>query len=112
VLITEFSSKDGWWNPVGVTLALDLNVTIANTGISDVEGLTLEIKRLNVDEDPYNITRKLDILHAEETTEIYDHIFTGIDFFAAEFLNRSFVATLKLGDVVLDVRHLLPEQYP
>jgi FtsZ-binding cell division protein ZapB len=112
VLITKFSSKDGWWNPVGVTLALDPNITIENTGISDIDGLTLEIKRRNLDEDPYNITKRLDILHAGESTEIYDSIFTGIQFFTAEFRNRSFVAILKLGDVVLDEEYLLPYQYP
>ena len=111
VIITKFSSKDGWWNPVGVTLALDLNITIENTGISDIDGLTLEIKRRSLDEDPYNITKRLDILYAGESAEIYDSIFTGIQFFAAEFRNRSFVATLKLGDVVLDEKYLLPKQY-
>ena len=112
VVITEFSSLGGWRNPVGVTLEEVFNVTIENTGISDIDGLTLEIKRLNLEEDPYNITKRLDILHAGETTEIQDSIITGIDHYAAEFLNRSFVATLKLGEVVLDERHLLPEQYP
>jgi len=112
VQITQFSSKEGWWNPVGVTVALDFNVTIVNTGMSDIEGLTLEIRRLNVDEDPYNITRRLDILPAREKTEIYDHMFLGMTFYFDEFINRSLVATLRLGDVVLDVRHFLPGQYP
>ena len=112
VVITEFFSLGGWRNPVGVTLEVVFNVTVENTGISDIDGLTLEIKRLNLEEDAYNITKRLDILHAGETTEIQDSIITGIDHYAAEFLNRSFVATLKLGEVVLDERHLLPEQYP
>lgn len=112
VLITEFSSQYGWWNPVGVAVAVIFNITISNTGISDVEGLTLEVTRLNFDEDPYNITRKLGILHAGETTEIQDDIVISMDLYFAEFHNRSFVATLKLGEVVLYVRHLLPEQYP
>jgi len=112
VLITNFSSRLGWFNPVGVTVAIFFDIKIANTGISDVEGLTLEIKRLNFDEDPYNITRKLDILHAGETTEIGANIVISMERYFDEFLNRSLVATLKLGEVVLDVRHLLPEQYP
>jgi uncharacterized protein YlxW (UPF0749 family) len=49
VQITDFSSGAGWLNVVGMTIAIGLDVTIQNTGISDVDGLTLEIKRLNVD---------------------------------------------------------------
>jgi hypothetical protein len=112
VLIEEFSSQYGWWNPVGVAVAIIFNLTITNTGISDVEGLTLEIKRLNFTEDPYNVTRKLDILHAGETAEVQHDILISMDHYFAEFSDRSFVATLKLGEAVLDAKHLLPSQYP
>lgn len=105
VMITEFSSG-GWFNPVGVAMSADFNVTVSNTGIDDVEGLTLEIKRLNFDEDPYNITRKLDILHAGETTEIRDFIIISMDLYFDSFYHSSFVATLKLGGLVLHERTL------
>jgi FtsZ-binding cell division protein ZapB len=104
VLITNFSSPYGWQYMGGMTGFIQFNIAISNTGISDVEGLTLEIKRLNVDEDPLNITRKLAILHAGETTEI------GADFVYSYELGfrLSYVATLKLGEMVLDVQYLSP----
>jgi hypothetical protein len=111
VLIENFSSPYGWQNVVGMTIAITFNVTIRNTGISDIEGLTVEIKRFKVDEDPYNLTRKLDILHAGETTEFQDSFIVGWNLYFSNFHDRSLVATLKLGEVVLDVRYLLPKQY-
>jgi hypothetical protein len=63
VMITEFSSR-GWWNPVGVTMAVDFKIKILNTGTSDVEGATLGIKRFGFDSDPFNITKTLGILLA------------------------------------------------
>lgn len=106
VMITEFSSPYGWWNPVGVTMAVDFNIIILNTGINDVEGVTLEIKRLNFDEDPFNRTRTLGILYAGETTEIRESIIISMDRYFDEFYRSSFVATLKLGGLVLHVRTL------
>jgi type II secretory pathway pseudopilin PulG len=106
VMIIEFSSPTGWRNPVGMAMDSIFNVTIMNTGLNDVEGLTLEIKRLNFDEDPYNITRKLDILHSGETTEIQEFIIIGMDLYFDEFYYSSFIATLKLGGLVLHMRTL------
>ena len=106
VMIIEFSSPTGWRNPVGMAMDVIFNITIMNTGISDVEGLILEIKRLNFDEDPYNITRKLEILHAGETTEIQEFIIISMDRYFDEFYYSSFVATLKLGGLVLHMRSL------
>jgi FtsZ-binding cell division protein ZapB len=105
VRITEFSGG-GWWNPVGVTLALDFTIKIYNSGISDVEGLTLEIKRYGFDEDPFAFTKKLDIL-AGNTTEIHHSIYMGLSDYD-EYQNNAFVATLKLGDAVLDVGYYQP----
>jgi hypothetical protein len=105
VIITEFSSG-GWWNPVGVAMSVDFNVTIMNTGMDAVEGLTLEIKRLDFDEDPYNITRRLDVLPAGETTEIQDFIIISIERYTSEFYYSSFVASLKLGGLILHARTL------
>jgi FtsZ-binding cell division protein ZapB len=106
VMITGFSSLRGWWNPVGVAMVVDLDITILNTGINDVEGVTLEIKRSDFDEDPFNRTRTFGILHAGETIEIQESIVVSMDRYFDEFYNSAFVATLKLGEVVLDVRTL------
>jgi hypothetical protein len=53
----------------------------ARAGISDVEGLTLEIKRLNVDPDPYNITKRLYVLNAGETAKVQDSFSAGTRIF-------------------------------
>jgi TolA-binding protein len=106
VRITEFSGG-GWWNPVGVTLALDFTIKIHNSGISDVEGLTLEIKRSGFDEDPFAFTKRLDILLAGNITEIHHSIFMSLSDYD-EYQNSAFVATLKLGDVVLHARYYQP----
>jgi len=106
VMITEFSSPTGWRNPVGVAMDVVFNITITNTGTNDVEGLTLEIKRLNFEEDPFNITRKLDIIHAGETTELQEFIIISMDRYFSEFYSSNFVATLKLGELALHERTL------
>ena len=106
VMITEFSSPTGWWNPVGVAIAVNFNVTILNTGINDVEGIVLEIKTLNFDEDTLTRTRAIGMLHAGETTIIQDTITIGMQSYLDEYYNSSFVATLKLGKVVLANRTL------
>jgi hypothetical protein len=106
VMITEFSSPTGWWNPVGVAIAVNFNVTILNTGINDVEGIVLEIKTLNFDEDTLTRTRAIGMLHAGETTIIQDTITIGMQSYLDEYYNSSFVATLKLGNIVLDNRTL------
>jgi len=111
VQITNFSSRMGWWNPVGVSMLVIFDITISNNGISDVEGLTLEIKRYNIDEDPYNKTKRLSILNAGETIAFQTDVFVGMQTYFDEFYKRSFVASLKLGEVVLYVRHYLPEQW-
>lgn len=105
VQITEFSGG-GWWNPVGVTLALDFTIRIYNSGFSDVAGLTLEIKRSGFDEDPFAFTKKLDII-AGNITEIHYSIFRSLSDYG-EYQNSAFVATLKLGDAVLNARYYQP----
>lgn len=111
VLITNFSSQYGWQNVVGMTIAMTFNVSVQNFGISDIEGLTVEIKRLNIDEDPHNITRKLDVLHAGETIEFREIFVIGWDLYFGGFHYRSLEASVKLGEVILDVRYFMPHQY-
>ena len=68
--------------------------------------MVLEIKTLNFDEDPLIRTRAISILDAGETTIIQDTITIGMQSYLHEYYNSSFVATLKLGKVVLDNRTL------
>ena len=102
VNITDFSSS-GWSNPVGVVMGIGFQVAILNTGINDVGGLTLQIRRPNLDVEPFNITRSIGILRAGETIEIEDlYIFIGMDRYTGEFRYCEFAATLKLGEAVLN----------
>lgn len=110
VKITSFSSREGWWNPVGMSMIVILDITISNNGISDVDGLMLEIKRYNFEEDPYNSTRWLN-LDAGETITIQIDVLVGMQIYFDEFSKRSLVASLKLGEVILDMRYYLPKQW-
>jgi len=103
--ITEFSSG-GWGNPAGMAMSVGFNITIMNAGITEVDGVILEIKRPNFDSDPFNITRTLGILHAGETTEIQDFIIIGMDRYFDEFYHSNFVATLRVGNTIVDERTL------
>lgn len=112
VLITKFTSKNGWDNPVGMTIAMLFNVSVQNFGISDVEGLIVEIKRYDFDEDPSNKTIKLGVLPAGETIEFLDSYILGWDSYFDNFHDHALTATLKLGEAILDVKHFMPDQYP
>lgn len=100
--IKEFSAS-GWGNPAGVTMMVFFNVTIVNNGSRDLDGVTLEIKRSDLESDPFNITKPLGILQKGETTEIQDIILAiNMNLYFDEFYNSSFIATLKLDDFALD----------
>ncbi|HLC00660.1 MAG TPA: hypothetical protein VJL33_05030 [Candidatus Bathyarchaeia archaeon] len=105
IKIYEFSSP-GWWNPGGVGTIADMYVMIVNNGTTDVEGATLEIRRLDVDEGT-NITRTLDILHPGETTIQERNVpVYGIFNYPIYETTPTFVATLKLSNEVVDVQIL------
>jgi hypothetical protein len=106
VRILDFSSPTGWFNPVGVTMAVAFNVTVLNAGINNVEGLTLEIKRTDRDEDPFNCSRTFSLLQAGEIQEVQDSVIVSMDRYFSEFYTSSFVATLKLNGKVIDA-HVL-----
>jgi hypothetical protein len=103
VEITEFSSPTGWMPLGGMTGFIELDLEISNSGILDVDGLTLEMKMLGY-EDFKNRTINLDVLHVGETTEIKDWFIYGWE----EGIGHSYEATLKLGEVVLDVQYFHP----
>ena len=111
VRITVFSSQAGWLNVVGMTLAISLDITVINTGFSALDGLTLDVRRYAVDEDPYSHTIDLGSLNAGEKIETADAYIEGWDTYFSEFRGRGLVATLKFGDVVLDTRFLMPQFY-
>ena len=99
--ISEFSSP-GWWNPGGIGVLADLNITIVNNGTTDVANLTLEIRRLYVNEDICNITRNLGVLYAGETRLIQETVSGVFNSFADG--TPTYSATLKLGEEILDVQ--------
>lgn len=111
VRIMKFRSTYGWMNVVGMTIAMHFNITIKNLGVTDLEGLTVEIKRQSVKEDAYNITRGLEVLPAGEETVLQDDFIVGWDTYFGLFHNVPLEASVKLGDVVLDKSYLLPPQY-
>jgi hypothetical protein len=102
--IRDFSAS-GWGNPAGVTMMVFFNISIANNGTCDVANTSLEIKRSNLESDPFNITKPLGILHKGDTIEIQDIILAiNMNLYFDEFYNSSFVAHLKHGDFILDER--------
>jgi hypothetical protein len=101
VKIVDFSSP-GWWNPVGVTVMADFNVTIMNTCIYDAEGVVVEIRRLDFEEDPNNITRTTSVLRAGEATTIQGTLYSGFNAFAEG--SQCLVATLRVGNEIVDNR--------
>jgi Na+-transporting NADH:ubiquinone oxidoreductase subunit NqrC len=101
VKIVDFSSP-GWWNPVGVWVMADFNVTIMNNCAYDVEGVIVEIRRLDFEEDPNNITRTIGVLSAGEIISIHDTLNSGFNAFAEG--SQCLVATLKVGNEIVDNR--------
>ena len=105
IKIYNFSSP-GWWNPVGVATIADMYVVIVNNGTTNVEGATLEIRRVDVDEGT-NITQTLDILNPGKTTiQVKDVPVYGIFNSPIYETTPTFVATLKLTNKVVDMQIL------
>jgi len=107
VKIVDFSSP-GWWNPVGVWVMADFNVTIMNNCAYDVEGVIVEVRRLDFEEDANNITRVIGVLSAGETISIQDTLNSGFNAFAEG--SQCLVATLKVGNEIVDTRVIHLEQ--
>ena len=99
VRITDFSSEYGWMYMGGMTGFIDFNISISNTGVNDVEGLTLEVRTVD---NAHNSTRRLDVIRAGETVELQDGFVYGYP----SGMGDSYMATLKLGGIVLDVQYL------
>ena len=108
VKIVDFSSP-GWWNPVGVWVIADFNVTIMNNCTYDVDGVIVEIRRLDFQEDPNNITRAIGVLSAGEMISIQDTLNSGFNAFAEG--SQCLVAILKVGNDTVDSRVIYLQQY-
>jgi hypothetical protein len=108
VKIVDFSSP-GWWNPVGVWVIADFNVTIMNNCTYDVDGVIVEIRRLDFQEDPNNITRAIGVLSAGEMISIQDTLNSGFNAFAEG--SQCLVAILKVGNDTVDSRVIHLQQY-
>jgi hypothetical protein len=100
--ITSFSVEETWYNPVGVTLIFDANVTIKNNGNNDVAGLVIFVKRIgdvnNLLGDGYTL---ISPLKAGEERKIHVDIFTSI---GVAWSHKPFfhLATLRLGTIIVD----------
>jgi len=108
VRIVDFSSP-GWWNPVGVWVMADFNVTIMNSCVYNAEQVIVEIRGLDFEEDPSNVTRRLGTLHAGEILSIQDTLNFGFNEFAEG--SQCLVATLKVGNDTVDNRVIHLQRY-
>ena len=104
VRITDFKWFGGI-NPVaGLTLAFPVEVTVENTGVNDVSGLTLTVKLVYVGNEtevawhPY--VEQIDVIHAGEVLKLSGDIWAGMGSFSKD--SAVCVITLMLGDFVFD----------
>ena len=98
----DFSSPTGWFNPVGVTMAIRFDVTIVNVGLNDIEGVIVEISWNNSEGDTFNRTRNLDTLESGEIVEFHEDLIISMDTYFAEFYHTNFIATISSDDTILD----------
>lgn len=101
VKIVDFSSP-GWWNPVGVWIMVDFNITIINNCTYEVEDVIIEIRRLDFEEDLNNITHSIGVLSAREIISIQDTLHSGFNAFAEG--SQCLIAFLKVGNEIVDNR--------
>ncbi len=105
VEITAFSAQ-AYWNPVGgVLVGYPFNVTIQNIGVNDVSGVTLMVIMLIGDSDLGRYSKHLDTLISGEMRVMRGEITKVL----SQGVNPDWticVATLMLGDTVLDERKL------
>ncbi len=104
VMITGGSSKYGWINAVGMTMLLNIDITIENMGNASVEGLILEVKRAGFDVDPRNATRSLGVVQPNQATVITESFVISMDYYFLEPGLFNYVANLKLGNLIVDSR--------
>jgi type II secretory pathway pseudopilin PulG len=101
VRITHFSIVTWPSIPVFGAGFWPFNVTIQNTGENDVNGTTLIVRILSNNAERSNFSKNLGTLFAGTKMEVNDVI---EDFSSAFAENRTYTATLLLGDIVLDER--------
>ena len=98
----SFSSPEGWWNPVGVTMAIRFDVIIVNVGPCDIEDAIVEISWNNSEGDSFNRTRTFDMLESGEMAEFHEDLIISMDTYFAEFYHSNFRATISSGNRILD----------
>ena len=99
VKIVDFSSP-GWWNPVGVTVVADFNVTIMNAGAYDAERLMVVVEGLDFQEMSNNVTGIIESLPAGEKVTVQGTLYFGFNAFAEG--SQSLIASLWVNGKVVD----------
>ena len=99
VKIVDFSSP-GWWNPVGVTVMADFNVTITNAGTYNAEGLVVVVEGLDFQGTPNNVTGIIESLPAGENVTVQGTLYFGFNAFAEG--SQSLIASLWASGKVVD----------
>ena len=99
VKIVDFSSP-GWWNPVGVTVVADFNVTIMNSGTYNAEGLMVVVEGLDFQETSNNVTSIIESLPAGEKVTVQGTLYFGFNAFAEG--SQSLIASLWVNGTIVD----------
>lgn len=107
----ENISSTGWYVPGGVAVEDSFFITVKNTGVRDVGGLTFEFKILDNgtvwDSQVYEVDmiapQQLGVLHVQESAVITARIMSSV---GVSFGGKTFVVTVMLDKTVLDERTL------
>lgn len=94
VKIVDFSSP-GWWNPVGVTVVADFNVTIMNSGTYKVV-----VEGFDFQGTSSNVTGIIESLPAGEEVTVQGTLYFGFNAFAEG--SQSLIASLWVNGKVVD----------
>lgn len=105
VLITKFKWV-GDFNPIGgLTISYSVKVTVQNTDVIGVSGLTLTVRLLNKGtlievKDSMGFSSQIDMLNAGESREISGGILATLDSFSTD--SAVCAVRLTVRDIVLD----------
>lgn len=107
--ITVFTLDNSWGSPLaGLTMYSCFDLTVENSGNTDVNGLYLTVKSFNESQnyefEYYNMNFTL---HASEVANIKVGMFTSFDVHN-NLSNQNFLATLTANGIILDECSLRP----